>query len=131
MPSRALAGIPIEVLLAARPVDSPRYLVSYAPSGTMFAWLQERRREEGERPLQSRSLLALGDALPPPPDQPPSLYPEPPEHGLLVKTVQPRSNGERAGIRHGDVLLAYSGAELATIEDLEKRVQAVGTKAPA
>ncbi|HZW34903.1 MAG TPA: tetratricopeptide repeat protein, partial [Isosphaeraceae bacterium] len=43
LPSPALAGVPVEALLAARPSEAPNYLVSYAPSGTLFAWLQERR----------------------------------------------------------------------------------------
>jgi CHAT domain-containing protein len=50
LPSDEMAGIPIEIL-------TDRYLVSYAPSATLYAWLQERRQAfaaPGE-------LLALGD----------------------------------------------------------------------
>jgi CHAT domain-containing protein/tetratricopeptide (TPR) repeat protein len=67
LPSPALAGIPIEAMLEARPAGAPRYLVSYAPSGTLFAWLAERRREGRARP---RRLLALGDPVPSPSDEP-------------------------------------------------------------
>lgn len=52
LPSPALAGIPIETL-------TDHYRISYAPSGTMFAWLQEQRRQWTDRP----SLLALGDPI--------------------------------------------------------------------
>ncbi|HXG12700.1 MAG TPA: CHAT domain-containing tetratricopeptide repeat protein [Gemmataceae bacterium] len=52
LPSAALAGIPVEAL-------TEHHLVSYTPSGTMFAWLQE------QRPARDRigdvRLLALGD----------------------------------------------------------------------
>jgi tetratricopeptide (TPR) repeat protein len=121
LPSPAMAGIPIEALLEARPPAAPRYLISYAPSGTLFAWLQERRRESktiGERP---RRLLALGDPVPPPADEP---APKPPDQGLLVQRVEPGSHAEQAGIRPGDVLLQYAGAKLATLDDLQKQVQA-------
>jgi CHAT domain-containing protein/tetratricopeptide (TPR) repeat protein len=64
LPSPALAGVPVEALIEAQPKDSPRYTVSYAPSGTMFAWLQERRqlklKDQGDRSGPPR-LLALGD----------------------------------------------------------------------
>src|SRR5262249_28074615 len=39
LPSPGLAGVPIEALLDALPADTPRPVVSYAPSGTMFARL--------------------------------------------------------------------------------------------
>ena len=42
LPSRATAGIPVEVLLA--PGDSR--MVSYAPSGTVFKYLRERPRPD-------------------------------------------------------------------------------------
>ncbi len=64
LPSPALAGIPIEALLDVRAPEVPSYLVSYAPSGTMFAWLRERRAEDRVNPAPSRRLLALGDPLP-------------------------------------------------------------------
>jgi CHAT domain-containing protein len=52
LPSRDMKGIPIEVL-------TDKYTVSYTPSGTMFAWLREKKRD-GDRAV-SASLLALGD----------------------------------------------------------------------
>jgi CHAT domain-containing protein len=59
LPSPALAGVPLEVLLEARPAGRPSYTVSYAPSGTMFAHL--RRQAARARPDKAPRLLALGD----------------------------------------------------------------------
>jgi tetratricopeptide (TPR) repeat protein len=123
LPSPALAGIPVEPLLVGRPGTS-HYLVSYAPSGTLFAWLQEPNRENQGKPAQPRRLLALGDPMPGPTDGPSSPTPKPPDHGLLVWRVEPGSNAQRAGIQPGDVLLRYSGVRLATREDFRKLVQA-------
>jgi tetratricopeptide (TPR) repeat protein len=52
LPSRAMAGIPIEALLA--PDDSRT--VSYAPSATVYQYLRDR-----PRPDRHAGLLALGD----------------------------------------------------------------------
>jgi CHAT domain-containing protein/tetratricopeptide (TPR) repeat protein len=57
LPSDALAGIPLEVLLAAREHPEPTYTVSYAPSGTLLAWLHDQRHGAGG----PARLLALGD----------------------------------------------------------------------
>jgi serine/threonine protein kinase/tetratricopeptide (TPR) repeat protein len=124
MPSPALAGIPIEALIEARSAGSPRYHVSYAPSGTVFAWLLERRREHGEEPVSRRRLLALGDPVPPLQDQPAQVAAMPPDHGLLVRRVERESSAARSGIQSGDVLLSYGGIKLATVDDLQKQVQA-------
>ncbi len=123
LPSPALAGIPVEAMVEARPPAAPRRLVSYAPSGTIFAWLQERRHEEEGKPARPRRLLALGDPVPPAADTSNPPAPKPPNHGLLVQQVEPGSNAEQAGIRPGDILLQYGGARLAALDDLEKQVQ--------
>ena len=54
LPSRAMAGIPVEALLA---LDDSR-TVSYAPSGTVFKYLREQ-----PRPDRHAGLLALGDPV--------------------------------------------------------------------
>lgn len=54
LPSSQMAGIPAEAL-------TDRFIVSYAPSATMFAWLQEQRHGAANDPMRRRSLLALGD----------------------------------------------------------------------
>jgi len=54
LPSRAMAGIPVEALLAS---DDTR-IVSYAPSATVFKYLREQ-----PRPDRHAGLLALGDPV--------------------------------------------------------------------
>jgi CHAT domain-containing protein/PDZ domain-containing protein len=129
LPSPALAGIPIEALLVGRPPGASDYRVSYVPSGTLFAWLQERDHEDHGKPAQPRRLLALGDPVPGPTDEPSSPTSKPPDHGLLVQRVETGSNAQQAGIQRGDVLLRYDGVKLATRNDLQKRVQAGDLKA--
>src|SRR5262249_45127324 len=84
-----LAGVPVEVLFAARgDTRQASPVVAYAPSASMFTYLT-RAQEPESRPAV---LLALGDpAYPDPkPDPPP---PPPPDHGLLV--VKGAPNGHR------------------------------------
>ena len=126
LPSPAMAGIPVEALLESRPDSAPRYLVSYAPSGTLYAWLRERRGEGRDPSARSGRLLALGDPAPPPSDGP---TPAPPGQGLLVQRVVRGENADRAGIRPDDVLLRYAGAPLVAPDDLKKRVEAVAPAA--
>jgi tetratricopeptide (TPR) repeat protein len=113
--SPGLAGVPVEVLLAARPDPSwDGMTIAYAPSASMFAYLV------GQPPLRDRppTLLALADpAYPEPrpdPDPPPA-----PEVGLAIARVVPNGNADLNGIRGGDVLLAYSGTTLAKPDDLK------------
>jgi CHAT domain-containing protein len=116
LPSRALAGIPVEALLAA---DDTR-TVSYAPSATVFKLLREQ-----PRPDRQAGLLALGDPVYDRPDkssEPPPL----PDHGLLVNVVTPGSNAGAHGLKPGDVLLAYNGLLLNKKDDL--KVVAEGDK---
>lgn len=54
LPSAKLAGIPVEAL-------TDRFTVSYAPSGTTFAWLREKQRGVGREP--PASLFGLGDPV--------------------------------------------------------------------
>ena len=116
LPSRAMAGIPVEALLA--PEDSRT--VSYAPSATVFKYLREQ-----PRPDRHAGLLALGDPVYERPDT--SSDPKPlPDHGLLVNAVAPGSNAATHGLKPGDVLLAYNGMALNKKDDL--KVVAEGDK---
>jgi hypothetical protein len=115
VPAGVMAGVPVEAL-----VD--RYLVSYAPSGTLFA-----RLAGSHRSLRQPSLLALGDPVFTTPETPPP--PEPPGHGLLVVQVLPGGNADKAGLKPDDVLLEYAGTKLATRDDL--KVRAEGDPVPA
>jgi Tfp pilus assembly protein PilF len=106
--SPGMAGVPIEVLLAARPDPAwDGITVSYAPSASMFAYLVGRPVPR-DRPA---TLLAVAD----PTYREPKDYasaPEPPASGLAVARVVPNGNADLHGIRAGDVLLSYGGAEL-------------------
>ena len=116
LPSRAMAGIPVEALLAP---DDTR-TVSYAPSATVFKYLREQ-----PRPDRHAGLLALGDPVYEHPDN--SSEPKPlPDHGLLVNVVTPGSNAATHGLKPGDVLLAYNGQALNKKDDL--KVVAEGDK---
>ncbi len=107
--SRAMAGIPVEALLAR---DDTR-IVSYAPSATVFRYLRER-----PRPDRHAGLLALGDPVYKRPDT--SSEPKPlPDHGLLLSVVTPGSNAAAHGLKPGDVLLAYNGQVLNKKDDLK------------
>ena len=116
LPSRAMAGIPVEALLAP---DDTR-TVSYAPSATVFKYLREQ-----PRPDRHAGLLALGDPVYELPDA--SSEPKPlPDHGLLVNVVVPGSNAANHGLKPGDVLLAYNGVRVNKKDDL--KVVAEGDK---
>jgi tetratricopeptide (TPR) repeat protein len=116
LPSRAVAGIPIEALLA--PDDT--MTVSYAPSGTVLKCLRER-----PRPDRYVGLLALGDPVYAQPDN--SSGPKPvPDCGLMLNVVARGSNAASHGLKDGDILLAYNGHSLSKNDDL--KVVAEGDK---
>ena len=109
LPSRAMAGIPVEAILA----DDDTRTVSYTPSATVLKYLRDQ-----PRPDRRSGLLALGDPIYARPDK--SSEPEPmPDHGLLVNVVTPGSNGATHGLKAGDVLLAYNGQVLNKRDDLK------------
>jgi tetratricopeptide (TPR) repeat protein len=109
LPSSAMAGVPVEALL--QPGDP--WIVSYAPSATVWKSLREQ-----PRPDRHAGLLALGDPVFDRPE--PSSDPRPlPDHGLLVNMVVPGSNAARHGLKPGDVLLTYDGKPLQQREDLK------------
>ncbi len=125
LPAGAMSGIPIEALDAS-------FTVSYAPSGTMYAWLREKRAPAAS-PLAADPprLLALGD-----PDfgSVPGIKTAPaelPDHGVLVAMVMDDSAAYRGGIREGDVLLSYGGESLGSAADLGPVMQKVQNAQPA
>ncbi len=109
LPSRLMAGVPIEALLAP---DDTR-TVSYAPSATVYKHLREQ-----PHPDRHAGLLALGDPLYERPDKSSDSAPMP-DNGLLVNVVVPGSNAAKHGFKLGDVLLAYNGVKLNKKEDLK------------
>jgi hypothetical protein len=114
LPSQALAGVPIETLVASIPGgDGPNLRVSYAPSGSMFARLTAPRPGAPGPPR----LLALGDpAFPRPAPSGPA--PTPPDHGIAILAVAPHGTADLFGIKAGDVLLEYDRKVLKTTGDL-------------
>ncbi len=125
LPSFQMRRIPLEVL-------TDRYTVSYAPSGTMFAWLYEKR-SEAERAGRDRRparLLAVGDPVFES-AQPPVSLPPPPEHGVLIVAVLPGSNAAGSGIQAGDVFLRYSRTKLNTPADLDAAIAAGAAAQPS
>ena len=114
LPSSWMRGIPVEVL-------SDKYTISYAPSGTIFAWLREKEARPKSGVLQ---LLALGDPTFSEPAKSDSETPAP-DHGVLIAYAQPGSNAAKAGIRRGDVLLAYGGKKLEAANDLTTSIASV------
>jgi CHAT domain-containing protein/Tfp pilus assembly protein PilF len=112
--SPGLAGVPIEVLMAARPDPAwDGIAVAYAPSASMFAYFAGRPTARD----RAATLLALADpAYPGPKHDTPA--PSPPEAGLAIARVVPHGNADLNGIRAGDVLLSYAGITLKAHADL-------------
>jgi tetratricopeptide (TPR) repeat protein len=115
LPSTALAGVPVELL-----VDD--CTVSQTMSGTLYAHLRKQPA------LPSTGLLAVGDpvfeaatAAAKPPLLPPG--------GVLLTVVQPGSNAAQSRLRPDDVLLKYGDVELKTPADLKPAVAAAAAKA--
>src|SRR5262249_42244083 len=83
-------------------------------------WLQEQRAKA--KTVGQPRLLALGDPAFTPVVKDKDL-PAPPDHGVLVTQVQPQGNAAGAGVRRGDVLLTYDGAQLTALKDLAAAFQ--------
>ncbi len=113
--SPGLAGVPVEVLMAARPDTAwDGITVAYAPSASMFAYLVGKAMPRDRAP----ALLALADpAYPETKKDTPA--PMPPDAGLAVARVVPNGNADLNGIHAGDVLLTYAGATLKEHADLK------------
>jgi tetratricopeptide (TPR) repeat protein len=119
LPSPSMRGIPVEAL-------TDRYTISYAPSGTIFAWLHEQRRAApADRRGGPPSLLALGDPVFARPQTDPVPLPAPPAQGGLITLVAPGSHASRGGLEPGDVLLRYAGTPLSGPDDLAPALQKV------
>jgi hypothetical protein len=120
LPSSHMRRIPIEVL--TEEVHPGRFIVSYAPSGTLFAWLQEKDNRASDSTDQqsppSADILAVGDPVfgssEPPNDPPP-----PPDHGALVTMVTPHTKADKNGLKPGDVIVGYAQTKINSSSDLE------------
>jgi CHAT domain-containing protein/tetratricopeptide (TPR) repeat protein len=127
LPSPRMQRISTEVLAEA--AAPGRFTVSYAPSGTMFAWLQEKRAaaERAARDATAPSILAVGDPV----FAPVGLAAEPrplPDHGIAVVTVAPNSSAAEGGLKPGDVLLQYDDKKLRSTADLQAAIEKLGTQ---
>jgi len=113
-PVNQMAGIPIEAL-------TDQYTVSYTPSCTYLARLKDRERPQG------RGLLAVGDPVFPPARAvtPPAALPP---GGLLITQVLPGGSAALARLQAGDVLVAYAGQVLSSVEQLGKLIAAKATE---
>lgn len=119
LPAGKMAGIPVQAL-------TENYTVSYAPSGTIYAWLKQREMtRDGKASTESFPLLALGDPVFTPQGEPQKPQFEPPPHGVLVAMVAPGSNASRSGLEAGDVLLSYNGESLTGPQDLHTAMEKV------
>ena len=114
LPSRSMAGIPVDTLFEAGPSGATRPMVSDAPSATMFVRLSRPRTGPALLPR----LLALGDPAYPVP-VPEAAPPQPPDHGIALLKVERNGLADLAGLREGDVLLQYNGTELKGAGDLK------------
>jgi CHAT domain-containing protein/tetratricopeptide (TPR) repeat protein len=107
--SPGLAGLPVEVLFAARAqAGQAAPVVSYAPSASMFAYLAGKKTAQP----QPATLLAVGDphiASPKKPESPSSF----PNGGVLVVHVE-YDRKVPDGIEPGDVVLSYRGYRITT-----------------
>ena len=123
--SPGLAGVPVEVLFAARArAGEPGPTVAYAPSASMLTYLARAARSEG-RPA---TLLAVGDPAYAGAKPGPGEAPKPPDHGPLVARVEPNGIADLFGVRPGDVLLEYDGTPLKAIADLRVAGPGAGPK---
>jgi CHAT domain-containing protein len=113
--SPGLAGVPIEVLMAAQPASAWAGIsVAYVPSASVFAHLAAKPPTRD----RDRTLLALADPAYPQANQD-NAAPTPPVTGFVMARIVPNGNADLNGIRPGDVLLAYAGTTLKTHADLK------------
>jgi tetratricopeptide (TPR) repeat protein len=147
LPSRAMAGIPVEALLAhdeamrrtgqqTGPAYQPEAPASASPRQTRRAneadatkppmWTVSyapsgtvfKYLREQPRADRHAGILAVGDPVYAHPDKSSAPKPEP-DHGLLLNVVVRGSNAARHGLKDGDVLLAYNGHALSKKDDLK------------
>jgi CHAT domain-containing protein len=121
VPHGALHRIPFEALVVG-PLAAPAYWVdagppvAYVPSGSVLAWLRDRRRPGGG----PASLVAVGD-----PEFGVRAEAVPwPEAGVLVTWVDAKGQAARLGVRAGDVLVEYAGKRLVAPQDLQQALAA-------
>jgi tetratricopeptide (TPR) repeat protein len=122
--SPGLSGVPVDVLMAARPDAAwDGITVAYAPSASMFVHLMGKPMPRDRAP----TLLALADPAYPEAKKD-SPAPTPPDSGLAIARVVPNGNADLNGIQMGDVLRSYAGTALKVHADLKTVAADAGPK---
>jgi S1-C subfamily serine protease len=69
-----------------------------------------------------RSYIGLAGQDVPLPRRLARLHNLPVESGILVMSIEPESPAQRAGLAEGDVIVAYNGSPIASIDDLHRQL---------
>ena len=118
-------SIPIEALLEAREAGSPRYLISYAPSGNSVRLASRAPRARG-RPAAPAPLLALGDPVPAPPEEvKPAPLPLRPAHQEVALRPRPSAPVIDASREVEAVLRGSRGVWFEPLPGSRREVQAI------
>lgn len=118
LPAGWMAAIPVEAL-------TDRYTISYAPSGTMYAWLREQGRSGEARP-EGTGLLALGDPVFEAPEGQERPVPAPPALDMTVVKTSPKASAEAGAEQRLDALLrATRGAAFTPLPGTRAEVEAI------
>jgi tetratricopeptide (TPR) repeat protein len=112
VPAGEMAGVPVEAL-------SDDYLVSYIPSGSTWARLQELNS-----PTMWPTLLAVGDPVFRASEKGVAYAGPAPKHGIFIMKVLPGSNAAKNGLKAEDILLRYGDVKLEGPADLARAVKA-------
>jgi hypothetical protein len=125
----ALYALPFEALVVGEKDGAPRFWldegppVAYVASGSVLAWLRERR---GTAPTGAPRLVAVGDPVFE------EKRPVPwPESGLLVLAVSADGEAQRIGVQAGDVIVGYAEGAITDLESLRRAMAARGEQAGA
>lgn len=110
--SRVFSGCPAEVLFDMSHATDllKNKVVAYAPSGSSYVRLLERRKEIGS-PV---SLLAVGD----PDFGDAKLRANTPKNGATIVDVTENGPARRAGIRRGDVIMTIGFVPVSAVSDV-------------
>jgi tetratricopeptide (TPR) repeat protein len=110
LPSVRMSGLPVEALC-------DNLTISYALSATLYC--QQRQ----EPPVTGIGLFAVADPSFEGLARVKPMAKQRSAGGLLVTAVAPGSKAATAGLKPGDVLLRYGGAELGSLDDLSRQVE--------
>jgi S1-C subfamily serine protease len=69
-----------------------------------------------------RSYIGLAGQDVPLPRRLSRLHNLPVESGILVMSIEPESPAQRAGLAEGDVIVAYNGSPIGSIDDLHRQL---------